>query len=242
MDKKKESKPEFWLVIAMLITLSGLLILLFVLPVIVCDGKSGNMEKLIEFSKWILPALLGAFGAWIGAGAAYFFGKESLKESSRSTQQAIDTLKTNFERFQIEDTNPMRFDPNFTFTLDDKVNDVLKGLDDNPKYWFVPIFKEGKIEDVIHLEAFWRFKAVHPPEIVDKANVKSVVDYIESKLTNKKDILHGFFVIAKQTDKITEILERMTETIDVAIICDEKGNPTHCVSRKNLRAFLLNVS
>jgi len=123
-----------------------------------------------------------------------------------------------------------------------EVNDVLKGLDDNPSYWFVPIFKEGKIEDIIHMEAFWRFKAVHSKEIVEKANVKSVIDYIESKLTNKKEKLHGFFIIAKKTDKVTEALERMTENIEVAIICDEKGNPTHCVSRKDLRAFLLNVS
>jgi len=28
----------------------------------------------------------------------------------------------------------------------------------------------------------------------------------------------------------------------VGIICDESGKPTHCISRKDLSSFLLNVS
>jgi len=34
---------------------------------------------------------LGAFGAWIGAGAAYFFGRENMELSNKSTQDALET-------------------------------------------------------------------------------------------------------------------------------------------------------
>ncbi len=250
VKKKKEHRNEFWLVIILLGTFAGLLILLFILPILAADPG-----KIIEFNKWVIPALLGAFGAWIGAGAAYFFGTESLKESSRSTQLVLDSLKTNVEKYIIEDIHPMAMDPNFRFFPESCVQKVLDGLDENPEYWFVPILKDGKIKDVIHLEAFWRYKGDHTKEVLEKAKVNNVIKYIESELEDKKEKLkeelkeklkeklHDFHIIAKLTDKITVTLERMkTENATVGIICDESGKPTHCISRKDLRSFLLNVS
>lgn len=238
---KREPRFEFWLVVIMLVILAILLILLLLLPFLLDDDSVDN-DKMVEFSKWVIPALLGAFGAWIGAGAAYFFGKESLKESTKTTQKVLDTFRTNLDKYLIEDAHPMAFDPEFKFNQDSLVKKVLDALAKKPDYSWVPIFENKKINDVIHLEAFWRYKAEHPAEEAKKATVKNVVDYIETQLADKKHKLHGFFTLAKLADKITDVLEKMrTERATVAIICDVQGIPTHCISQKNLRAFLLNV-
>jgi hypothetical protein len=65
-----------------------LILLLLILPL-----RNGNF---IEYYKWALTTLMGAFGAWIGAGAAYFFGRENLKESSESTERAMKIQQDSF--------------------------------------------------------------------------------------------------------------------------------------------------
>jgi hypothetical protein len=154
----------------------------------------------------------------------------------------LDTLKTNVEKYIIEDIHPMALNPKFKFFPKDPVQKVLDGLNDNPEYWFVPILQDGNIKDIIHHEAFWRYKGDHLDDL-QKANVNSIIKYIESELKDIKGKLLGFYIIAKLTDKITVTLDRMkTENATVGIICDESGKPTHCISRKDLRSFLLNVS
>jgi hypothetical protein len=88
-------KLAFWLVVIMLGILLVLTAGLLWFPVehTTTDATGHKVtvidKELLEYYKWSLSALLGAFGAWIGAGAAYFFGKENLRESSRSTEAAL---------------------------------------------------------------------------------------------------------------------------------------------------------
>ena len=98
----KDSTPRVKTRIAGNLTFSLVVIMLGILSVLVLVLvgivliNSAN-DKIIEYSKWVLTTLVGTFGAWIGAGAAYFFGKESLVESGASTEAAMsiqqDTLQ-----------------------------------------------------------------------------------------------------------------------------------------------------
>lgn len=242
--EKKESKTpfEYWLVIWMLVSLTLLLLTLILLPAFFTSSK-----RFIEYSKWILPALLGAYGAWIGAGAAYFFGKENLKLSSKSTQDALETQqkmsKKLAENALVEDIKPIPLNPHFKFTMTSTVKEVITALDKNVDYWFVPVLEAEKMKDVIHTEALWRY--LNPTTSGGKANkseddpLSKVIDYIE-KETTKASKLHGFFAIFKMDNQVGNVIKSMTRRdVSVGIVCDEQEKATHCFSRKDLRSFLL---
>jgi len=240
-EKKKESKIpyEYWLVIWMLVSLTLLLLALILLPAFFTSSK-----RFIEYSKWILPALLGAYGAWIGAGAAYFFGKENLKLSSKSTQDALESQqkmsKKLAENAQVEDIKPTPINPHFKFTMKSTVKEVITALDKNVDYWFVPVLEEEKMKmkDVIHTEALWRYLKSNPKGEDDP--LKKVIDYIEENNKIKASKLHGFFAIFKMDNQVGNVLKSMTRRdVSVGIVCDEQDKATHCFSRKDLRSFLL---
>lgn len=238
--KKKENgeekrKPyEYRLVLYMLASLTLLLVFIVLLPVIV----PSQAKDLFGYYKWLLPALLGAFGAWIGAGAAYFFGRENLELSNKSTQDALETQqKMNLGKSLIKDINPTPLNKDFIFKLEDTVKTVLDKLDDNVDYWFVPVWDGQKMKDVIHTEALWRYKNVNPD-----GKLSDVIKYIDSdeKIKAKAGKLHGFFIEVTLDDNVEDIQRRMNRAdASVGIVCDEQSKPTHCFSRKDLRSFLL---
>lgn len=43
-----------------------------------------STTEVLEFRRTILTVIITAFGAWVGAGAAYFFGRENLRVASES--------------------------------------------------------------------------------------------------------------------------------------------------------------
>lgn len=239
---KKERKLEYWLVIWMLIFLTILMTLLILLPAIV------SKEGLVDYSKWVLTALLAAFGAWIGAGAAYFFGKENLKVSSESTQKALETqhklARTNLDQALIKDINLTPMNPDFRFTIDETVDKVTDKLDKNVDYWFVPVLdKDGKMEDVVHTEALWRF--YKDDKNAGTKKISDVINYIESndKTKVKAGKLHGFFEEVDMDAQVLNVSALMKRNdTSVGIVVDENGKPTHCFSRKDLRSFLLGSS
>ncbi|UCE67732.1 MAG: hypothetical protein JSU85_06930 [Candidatus Zixiibacteriota bacterium] len=248
-DDKSKSGLEFALVICMLGLLTLLIIALLVLPSIVSVFKT-DIESYVEFGKWIVTALLAAFGAWIGAGAAYFFGKENLRESSRSTEQALkiqqQAIKDRFEPAIIEDINPTPINPQFKFTEKNEVENVIKKLNENVDYWFVPIIEAEKLKDIIHSEAFWRY--YKSDEYKDKEakgarnEIEDVIKFIESskEVEQKKDKLRGFFLRVTMDDSVKGISNMLEiKGASVGVVCDKNGRPTHCFSRRDIQSFLL---
>lgn len=246
IEKEAKKVSEYNLVLWMLASLTFLLLLLIGLPllapIIVKDTK-----EFIEYCKWVFPALLGAFGAWIGAGAAYFFGKENLKLSSQSTQEALETQqkmsRMNLGKTLIKDINLTPLNPNFLFNMNDPVSKVITKLDENVDYWFVPVLddeKNEKIKDIIHTEAFWRFLIDNPKKDLKDVKISEIFIYIKEKLKSKVNKLHGFFLLVRMDYNVEDVLKEMnTSEASVGIVCNENGKPTHCFSRKDLRSFLL---
>lgn len=151
------SSLAFWLVVIMLGVLFLLVLSLLVLPLIIKDFNKDFMD----YCKWALSVLLGAFGAWIGAGAAYFFGKENLKESSRSTESAMRIQQESFQRTslikQIKDMTLIAMNSEFFFDFEDTKEAVRKKLVNFFKgYWFVPVVEKdtGILQDIIHAQVF----------------------------------------------------------------------------------------
>lgn len=248
-DNKSGSVLEFTLVNCMLGVLMILIISVIFLPFIV-DINPVNPEAFIDFSKWVLTALLAAFGAWIGAGAAYFFGKENLRESSRSTEKALkiqqQAARGRPELAVIKDINPAPINPHFKFTPKNEVGDVIKKLEENVDYWFVPIVEGEKLKDIIHSEAFWRYSKSDQYKDKEakkeKNEIEDVINFIETseEVKQKKDKLHGFFLQVAMDDSVKTISNMMeTKGASVGVVCDKNGKPTHCFSRRDIKSFLL---
>jgi hypothetical protein len=74
-DKDQSQKSNGVLAFTLVVIMLGTLFIL-VLALLGFIKWLSPDKDVLEFGKWTFSILLGAFGAWIGAGAAYFFGRE----------------------------------------------------------------------------------------------------------------------------------------------------------------------
>lgn len=228
-------KLAFWLVVMML----GVLFLLVLALVFIARWGSHD-GNILEFSKWTLSALLGAFGAWIGAGAAYFFGRENLAESSRSTEAALriqqEALRGALKPERIRELAFTAMNKEFMFNPNAIKKNVADGLAKYVDYWWVPVLDQagkGILDDVIHARVFW------DAAFTDDEPISRIVSSIDTdpKLKATYGALHGasFFVTAAPDDRIADVADNMNKSgAAVGVIVDEKGKPTYCFTRQNL--------
>jgi hypothetical protein len=231
------------MVLAMLASL--FLLILAVLGLVYTKSDPGGV---IEFGKWTVSVLVGAFGAWIGAGAAYFFGKENLAESSRSTVAALEiqqqTLQGTNKRDLMKDLTLATMNSSFNFTSDTTKENVIRELKDYPDYWWIPIFdkeKKGALEDILHVRIIWddQFESKETVGgILQKLNEQERLKPDETEEdTSNYDKLHGqaFFITVRLDDKIADTVRRMEKSgAVIGIVTDEKGKPTYCFTKHNL--------
>lgn len=265
--EKKAGLPHqkaFFLVFWMLVSLTLLVIGIAGFPLLIqslvrqsvttAEGTkiifdSEIFPQVLDYSKWVLSALLAAFGAWIGAGAAYFFSKESLQESSRATEEALriqqQTLGTRGqEKLYVKDIPLTAINPSFVFPAEYELIKLIPKLDEKLGYWFVPIIETdtGILKDVIHSQAFWKYDSIQKEQKTDISNktIKDILEFLDQDEKNKK--LHGldvFFVKIKLSDTLQDVADRMkSPNTAVAIVVDAKGKPTHCLTRTDLGTFL----
>lgn len=242
---KESSAWSYHLVVIMLFILAGLVVLIIFMPVIfewMWRGPQDSREyaqAITEYSKWALSVLLGAFGAWIGAGAAYFFGKENLKESSRSTESALKIQRDSFQRpgpvERIKDMALTAMNPNFYFYPDTMTSEVADKLKKAFRgYWFVPMVEKdkGTLKDVIHAQVFW-----------DPAFAGKTLNDLIAAMDDDEDLkkLHGqsFYGTVSPNEKISDVFKRLNDkNAEVAIVVDDNGKPSHCLTRTQLRTLL----
>jgi hypothetical protein len=245
ITEKDNSKPSkygggnslsYSLVVIMLATLGILVFMLIIMPL--WEPKK-DPKDLMEYYKWALSVLVGAFGAWVGAGAAYFFGKENLQESSRSTERAMEIQQGSFRRLpaleRVKDMNLTAMNANFIFDFGNTKKEVKDLLAKFKGYWFVPVVEKdsGVLQDVVHAQVFW------DPGFDDDLTLQDIVAKMDEQEATKK--LHGesFYVKISPEDKISEVYKTVSQRdSEVAIVVDEKGKPSHCLTKTDLRSFL----
>jgi hypothetical protein len=252
--KESRCRPEFWLVVIMLLVLTLLVYLvLWAAPVPVpVLGKDDSIKpsEILDYRKNILAVIITAFGAWIGAGAAYFFGRENLRETAKSLLEMRGlSPRERLRRTPIRGLSLKPFD--WVVKPQDKLKDVVEKIKENSDHWFIPIVNaDGVLQNIIHEDAVWRFidsesTKEQPPPYPD-IMAKTVSD-VQAYITNqaKSD--------PRKVKRINEIYVRVTleksaadanelmqnKGVFIAVITDEKGKPTHFVTTAEIRTALL---
>ncbi|MBU0513355.1 MAG: hypothetical protein KJ621_01160 [Proteobacteria bacterium] len=236
--------PEFLLVVVMLLILTFLVCAVLWLPISLNGSNKATAKDILDFRRTILSIIITAFGAWVGAGAAYYFGRETQRESARSLLKMRDLSGRELLRqTPISKIPPRKIQ--WTVKTSDDLGPVMTKLREDPDLWFITIVKDdGTLETVIHEEAIWRFVdaqviAKTPYDDIEKTKMSAVLAFI--KETKKLADRIGKIYVPVTPDNTAEMADVLMQSkkVFLAVICDESGKPTHFITTGDLRVLLV---
>ena len=243
---------EFTLVLAMLVVL-GILVLCILLapeaprnpPVLPPNATAEQIDRyqdqllsfqklIYEYRKDLLSLILTAFGAWVGAGAAYFFGRENanalLKMKEGSPRERLNSAKVSEMPLRPLDIVVKETDP---------LQPVVERLKSDNKLWFVTVIdNQGKLLDVIHKEGIWRYVVDHAAD-VPTATVGTVRSFLAADESLKKNFL-GIYVPVKTEMTTGEAHDLLSQRdVFIAVVVNGDGRPMQFFDTGDVRKFLL---
>jgi hypothetical protein len=254
---------EFWLVVGMLIALL-ILILAILLPpmprpdvsLLPVDRQAINFQNILDYNsmmlasrKDILSIIIAAFGAWVGAGAAYFFGRENLRVAANSLLAMRDlSPKERLRQTSIKQIPPTPID--WTVRRATKISAVKETLSQRPERWFAVIIKEdGTLETVINEEAVWRFLVDKLPPAsaeesirkrYEEATVDDLIKFIEETEALKRfNQIHVTVAMEANVGTANDLMD--SRHVFLAIVTSD-GKPTHFFTTSEVRKLLLQES
>ena len=237
------------MVIYMLSTLALLVFLILIIPPLAFTGVGLDALKdlakdCLEYRKTLLSIILTAFGAWVGAGAAYYFGRENMAEASRSLLAMREpSPQERLRRTSIRLIPPRPLDWQVKSSEDLKT--VVDKLRTETGKWFIPIVKDdGTLEDVIHEDTVWRMVDAESAGGIPYADImnKKVSDVLDFVKKQKLERLMGIYVPVNLDKSAGDAYDLMkTKNVYLAIIVDETGKPTHFIDTGDVRRLLLHA-
>lgn len=239
MEKKKDSdwwkSPEFILVIVMLLVLTILVFLVLYAPVPSGDSTITGKD-LLDYRQSILAVIIAAFGAWVGAGAAYYFGRESQRQATKGMlDMKGPSARERLRQTLIREIPPRQLD--WSVKNETHLEEVLGRLKKEPKRWFIPILKEdGTIDTVIDEEAVYRFLVDTKKE---KGAITTVLKYLdgEKELQKRTKDIHVKLKLDHSTGYANDLMR--DNDVRLGIVTDDKGKPTHYITTGDLRRVLM---
>lgn len=231
--------PEFLLVVVMLLVLTALVCAVLWLPICLSGATNATAKDILDFRRTILSIIITAFGAWVGAGAAYYFGRENLRESARSLLKMRDLSGRELLRqTPISKIPPRKIE--WKVKNSDPLGPVMTKLKEDPDLWFITVVKDdGALETVIHEEAVWRFAAAKTSDEVSKTKMSDVLKFIQDEEKLAKRV--GKIFVQVTPDNTAEMANEMMQAkkVFLAVICDDSGRPTHFITTGDLRLLLV---
>lgn len=243
--------PEFALVTVMLGSLIILIFLVLGIPTdwlipINSTNSTLSTTEVLEFRRTILTVIITAFGAWVGAGAAYFFGRENLRVASQSLLDMREpSAKEIMNQLTIKDLLPKPL--TWIVKSVDEIESVLDKLKKDPKLWFIPVKKKDSTYTIIHEEAIWRFldnEQINPSnqlsyDEIKKKPMEEVLAYIDANKDLKflKDIHVSTSLEKSAADTYNQMIaEDKTLAIIIALDSDL---PTHYIVSSDIKDCLM---
>jgi CBS-domain-containing membrane protein len=196
----------------------------------------------------MFTAVITAFAAWIGAGAAYFFGRENLRQAIQAIKG--QTPREILERKKVSELM-MLLEP--TVTEDLTIEAIQERLSNDPKMWYVGIVdSNSRLLNVIHEEAIQNYisdklkngkqRMVEDlyKEIMD-VKIGEVVKEIKKLSADRPNLskLIDIHVAVGPDENCSSVLDKLDqENKFVAFIVDANGVPRGHVTTGDLRRAL----
>lgn len=253
-EQRGRSSPlksaEFVLVVVLVVALIIAMVMIFAFA-----DKGDN-------AKDLLAIILGAFGAWIGAGAAYFFGRENLKAATESmlSMRGISPQER-LARTTLLDMKPKRFTKIFNIT--DNLEALLNWFDEELARFFAVITdEEGRLVNVLDEGMLYRYlrsqmalseKRAYE-DIIQKDTVKQIITFAVEEITNLEKEKKYDAAKAIQSLINTAVLMEETQTAWIAnetmeqdrkfitVVVDDKKKPIGYITTGDIRRMLLKLS
>jgi len=203
------------------------------------------LKDWFEFRKTILAVILTAFGAWIGAGAAYFFGRENQRETADTLLKMRQVSpKERLSQVLVGDFPLKKID--WTVKQETKIREVIDVLRKEPDRWFIPIVdNQGVLVNIIHREAVWPvvFQEPDKKELRETGTIGDFLTAIAAdKFSNLKNKM-GIYVTANPKKSIGEIHDQMLDKdIFICVVTDEQGRPAGYFDTADVRKLLLRAN
>jgi hypothetical protein len=196
-------------------------------------------KDLLGYRQNIMVAIITAFGAWVGAGAAYFFGRENLREATQKMLDMRGLSPVERLRKTLLSEIPLR-QVHWLVNINTKVENVYNKLRDEPDRWFITITKEdGTLLTVLENEAIYLY-------VLDKKDmIGTLDDVLKYLMENEKLQKHteDIYVEVKFDNNACYAQDLMQyKNVKLGIVTNEKGEPTHYVTTDDLRRLLMRES
>jgi hypothetical protein len=243
---------EFSLVVVMLGVLGALVVFILIVSLEPQMPQGAQVQgkdyleyhkAMLGYRKDILSIILTAFGAWVGAGAAYFFGRENLREAATSMLRMRDASpQERLRHLRIRDIPPRKID--WTVKASDKLQQLVDRLNTDPVSWFIPVVNSsGVLIDVVHREGVSRYLMNDPSQastFYQNKTVDDMISFLNTLPEEQRKRYTRIYVPIKSemmAGEVNDLLE--TRQVYVAIVVDDKGKPVEFIDTGDLRRVLL---
>lgn len=194
--------------------------------------------------KDVLGLAFGLFGAWIGAGAAYFFGRENMRTATESMLKMRGRSPAEILAGTRLGDMKLKSLPE-TFKTNDTIGEILGWLEKKEKRFFAVVVDENaKFEYAVDEEALYRFINKRMKEggtDYDAACARPVGEVI-SAFKDDKDLqpLIRAAVAMKEDATAFAANEKMEdEKVFVTIVLDDEKQPTGYITSGDIRKLML---
>lgn len=196
--------------------------------------------------KDVLALMLGTFGAWIGAGAAYFFGRENLRTATESMLKMRGRSPEEIlANTRLSDMKPKPIPKKFK--KDEKIEDLLTWFEEDKARFFAVVVDEAdKFEYAVSEEALYRFmhdeiKTGQSHDVV----CGKTLDEVIKRFQGDKDLQSLIQAAVKMSENYTAV--SASDMMDnerkfVTIVVDVKGCPTGYITTGDIRRLILSTS
>jgi hypothetical protein len=194
--------------------------------------------------KDVLGLAFGLFGAWIGAGSAYFFGRENLRTATESMLKMRGRSPTEIlASTRLSDMKPKALPE--TFIVEDKIGDVLAWLEKKEKRFFtVVVGANDKFEYAIDEEALYRFinKQIKESGTSYSAACARQISEVINTFKDDKDLqslIHAAVTMRQDGTAFAANEKMEDEKVFVTIVLDDEKQPTGYITRDDIRKVML---
>lgn len=264
-NESRVSRLEFALIRWFLLAFVVVLFVILLLPSHFVTGDFGtDAEDVVGFRKEIISLVIAAFGPWIAAGAAYFFGRENLREAYRGMRALQEgTPEELLRSTQIKDLPPHPIE--FKVKPDDPFKVIKDRIwQERSRWFFIYIDERDRFIAAISEEDIWRFRAqpdvytipqeaaaelpddaadLSEDDILDQIKIKHILLAIARKVTEKPEVstVDGInqSVLFRQ-DTSALVAEQMLnqEKKYIGVVADDDGKPTGYFTTGDIRRAL----